>query len=269
MNKELVEIVVNKSFVELSMSEKEQLFEWCSTEEGFDQLKNVFIEVELMKNQSTENVRPSTKEKLDLLFTEKYKVGKAFRWNSSIGKVMYPFDKPFHRRPIIQIAALLLLLLLAFPVMVKTKEISNRSQLAKNEMKDGEKKISKPKKNKEQSPEESSNTPPEDQVYAADKQSSRKDLISVKARVEAVNDVPVQGGVNVSESDINYPIVSNLTENSNQVSPSVASASAADSKNQLSSFQSDGLYREVNNGVNFSKSISVTPSVLDLLSVAF
>ena len=256
MNKELVEIVVNKSFVELSMSEKEQLFEWCSTEEGFDQLKNVFIEVELMKNQSTENVRPSTKDKLDLLFTEKYKVGKAFRWNSSIGKVMYPFDKPFHRRPIIQIAALLLLLLLAFPVMVKTKEISNRSQLAKNEMKDGEKKISKPKKNKEQSPEESSNTPPENQLIAADKQSSRKDLIIEKATAEAVSDVPAQGGVNVSE-------------NSNQVSPSVASPSAADSKNQFSGFQPDGLYREVNNGVNFSKSISVTPSVLDLLSVAF
>ena len=256
MNKELVEIVVNKSFVELSMSEKEQLFEWCSTEEGFDQLKNVFIEVELMKNQSTENVRPSTKEKLDLLFTEKYKVGDAVRWNSSIGKLIYPFDKPFHRRPIIQIAALLLLLLLAFPLLMKNKEISKISQLAKNEVKEGEKKISKPKKNKEQSPEESSNTPPENQLIAADKQSSRKDLIIEKATAEAVSDVPAQGGVNVSE-------------NSYQVSPSVASASASDSKNQFSSDQPDGLYREVNNGVNFSKSISEIPSVLDLLSVTF
>jgi hypothetical protein len=153
--------------------------------------------------------------------------------------------------------------------MVKTKEISNRSQLAKNEVKNGEKKISKSKKNKEESPEESSSAPLENQVYAADKQSSSEDLTIVKAREEAVNDVPAQGVVNVSENDIPYSIDSYLSENSNQVSPSVASASAADSKNQFSSSQPDGFYREVKNGVNFSKSISEIPSVLDLLSVTF
>ena len=254
MNKELVEIVVNKSFVELSMNEKEQLFEWCSDEEGFDQLKNVFIEVELMKKQTVENVRPSTKEKLDLLFTEKYKVGGAARWNSSIGKLVYPFDKPFHRRPIIQIAALLLLLLLAFPLLMKNKEISKISQLAKNEVKENKRKIINPitKKN----PKENSANSEEDRIISTKKKSTTEDLQRENIRVESISDNREQSEINVSE-------------NSSQVSPIVASASAADSKNQFSSDQPDGLYRELNNGVNFSKSISEIPSVLDLLSVTF
>ena len=254
MNKELVEIVVNKSFVELSMNEKEQLFEWCSDEEGFDQLKNVFIEVELVKKQTVENVRPSTKEKLDLLFTEKYKVGGAARWNSSIGKLVYPFDKPFHRRPIIQIAALLLLLLLAFPLLMKNKEISKISQLAKNEVREGKRKIINPitKKNHK----ENSVNSEEDRIISTKKKSATEGVQRENIRVESISDNREQSEINVSE-------------NSNQVSPSVTSASAADSKNQFSSDQPDGLYREVNNGEYFSKSISEIPSVLDLLSVTF
>ncbi len=267
MNKELVEIVVNKSFVELSMNEKEQLFEWCSDEEGFDQLKNVFIEVELMKKQTIENVRPSTKEKLDLLFTEKYKVGAAARWNSSIEKLVYPFDKPFHRRPIIQIAALLLLLLLAFPLLMKNKEISTISQLAKNEVKEGKRKVINPI-TKKYLKVNSANSE-EDRIISTKRQSTTEDLKREKSRIESISDNSTQSEKNVIENDIPYSIDSYLSENSNQVSPSVSSASAADSKNQFSSSQPDGFYREVKNGVNFSKSISEIPSVLDLLSVTF
>ena len=267
MNKELVEIVVNKSFVELSMNEKEQLFEWCSDEEGFDQLKNVFIEVELMKKQSAENVRPSTKAQLDLLFTEKYKVGGTARWNSSTGKLIYPFDKPFHRRPIIQIAALLLLLLLVFPLLMKNKEISTISQLAKNEVKEGKRKVINPISKKY--PKVNSANSEEDRIISTKRQSTAEDLKREKSRIESISDNSTQSEKNVIENDIPYSIDSYLSENSNQVSPSVASASAADSKNQFSSSQPDGLYREVNNGVNFSKSISEIPSVLDLLSVTF
>ncbi len=114
MEQELVDIVLKRSFIELSKAEKDNLSEWCSNEEEFDQLKQVFLEVERMKEAQQEKVRPETKQSLDALFQQKHKKSPVMR-NHSVLSVIYPADKPFHKRPIVRIAAVALICLLALP----------------------------------------------------------------------------------------------------------------------------------------------------------
>ena len=52
MDQEIVDIVLKKSFFELTDVERKDVFEWCSSEEEFDQMKHVFMEIELMIKKS-------------------------------------------------------------------------------------------------------------------------------------------------------------------------------------------------------------------------
>lgn len=68
MEKELIDIVKTKKFVELSSTEKENLSEWVQTEEDFESMKFLYLGMEEMleENYPSENVKNS----LDKLFAE-------------------------------------------------------------------------------------------------------------------------------------------------------------------------------------------------------
>jgi len=68
MEKELIEIVKTKKFVELSSSERAILQEWIQTEEDFEAMKFLYVGMEdmLEENYPSENVKSS----LDKLFAE-------------------------------------------------------------------------------------------------------------------------------------------------------------------------------------------------------
>jgi hypothetical protein len=132
MEQEIVNCILHKSFFELSFQEKEELAEWCASEEEFDQLKNVFLEVERRKEQPREFVRRETKKSLDELFTRKHLKSPAF-WNLSVLTLLYPKDKSFFRRPIVQLAAVAILLFLAYPFF-NSNPLEKKVQFAKNEV---------------------------------------------------------------------------------------------------------------------------------------
>lgn len=138
MEKELTNIVLQKSYIELSMDERSELMEWCSSEEEYDQLKQVFIEVEAMKKSQTETVRPETKKSLDALFAEKHAQPAMF-WNKPVVVLLYPREKSIQRRPLVQIAAAALLLLLAYPIL-QTSPVNPERILAKIDVKTGSQK---------------------------------------------------------------------------------------------------------------------------------
>ena len=133
MEKELVDIIEDKKFIELTSSERESLKEWCSTEEEFDQLKMVFLGVEQMKTAHIMTPRAETKNSLDAIFAQKHSKIPPVFWYNTVFTVLYPTDKPIQRRPLMQIAAIGLLFLLVYPFVSNNKLIETNPQLAKVE----------------------------------------------------------------------------------------------------------------------------------------
>lgn len=114
MERDIVDIVNDKNFNELTAQERAELNDFCSSEEEFLQLKSVFAAVDGM--QAEELVpRAETKEKLDKLFYETHP-GAAPIWYNSFLAVAIPREKPIYRQPLLQIAAVVAVILLAIPL---------------------------------------------------------------------------------------------------------------------------------------------------------
>lgn len=127
MGRDIVDIVMEKSFVELNDEERAELSEFCATEEEFMQLKHVFASVESM-DFAQEEPRPEIKEKLDHLFEKTYPAAIPV-WYNSVFAVLIPKDKPLHRQPMLQIAAMLVLIFLTVPLM-QQEQTSNENLIA-------------------------------------------------------------------------------------------------------------------------------------------
>jgi hypothetical protein len=129
MNKDIVDIVMEKEFVELTEQERSELQEFCSTQEEYDQLKDVFTNVE---NMTFETVVPrqETKDRLDELFDQTYPKA-APMWYSSILTVLVPREKPIHRQPLMQIAAVALLFIMVVPLF-RSDMTADATMLADN-----------------------------------------------------------------------------------------------------------------------------------------
>lgn len=131
MEKELVNTVLEKEFNELSSNERVALNDYCTSEEEFEQLKMVFLSVESLKKSETLQPRVETKNSLDDIFAQKHGHKPRAIWYNSALVVLYPTEKTFVKRPLVQIAAVALLLLLAYPLVNSTKiQDQSETQLA-------------------------------------------------------------------------------------------------------------------------------------------
>jgi len=133
MEKDLVDIVMEKSYIELSASEKAELSEFCSSESEFNQLKDVFLGVEMMQFESF-TPKKETKDGLDSLFDDVHpKVAPI--WYMSILTTVVPKEKAVHRQPLVQIAVVGLLFFLAFPFF-QSEVVESAPQMARVEQKE-------------------------------------------------------------------------------------------------------------------------------------
>lgn len=131
MEKELVNTILEKEFNELSSNERVALNDYCTSEEEFEQLKMVFLSVESLKKSETLQPRVETKNSLDDIFAQKHGHKPRAIWYNSALVVLYPTEKTFVKRPLVQIAAVALLLLLAYPLVNSTKiQDQSETQLA-------------------------------------------------------------------------------------------------------------------------------------------
>lgn len=131
MEKELVNTVLEKEFNELSSNERVALNDYCTSEEEFEQLKMVFLSVESLKKSETLQPRVEIKNSLDDIFAQKHGHKPRAIWYNSALVVLYPTEKTFVKRPLVQIAAVALLLLLAYPLVNSTKiQDQSETQLA-------------------------------------------------------------------------------------------------------------------------------------------
>jgi hypothetical protein len=118
-----IELLQKKSFDSLSLSEKNNLREWCVNEEEFQALKNLFSGVNASINAIHEDV--NTKNKLDVLFDQQFKKNKPF----VLKDFLFPIGFNFIKQPAFQFA-FLAILFVGITILFLPKE---RVVLAKNE----------------------------------------------------------------------------------------------------------------------------------------
>jgi len=244
MDQEIVDIVLKKSFFELTDVERKDVFEWCSSEEEFDQMKHVFMEIELMKkNQEEATVHEDKKKSLDSLFNQKYKQQPAF-WSNSMVVSLYPIDRPFQRRPLVQIAALAILLLLSYPLYqnvhneVTEPRLSQNHQAKKTMLKEDFRTSENEKTEVLKSPESIGSSA---YIALVDRQENFESPAFEGAIVEAAS----------IDADLSASMVEELA-----TAPVVS--------------HSDGIYKGVAiDDANYSTSINETPDYLELLTAAF
>lgn len=131
MEKELVNKMMEKEFREMTDNEKIELREWCETEEEFDQLKQIFVGIEELKQVEKYTPRAETKKSLDDLFVQKHSNVKPMFWYNTILVALYPTEKPFSNRPLVRIAAIGLIALIAFQFVFNGKLAEPKQQISK------------------------------------------------------------------------------------------------------------------------------------------
>jgi hypothetical protein len=109
MEKELIDIVKTKKFVELSSTERANLSEWVQTEEDFESMKFLYLGMEEMleKTYPSENVKSS----LDKLFAETHPQPSFF---AGLLLFLFPPQKSLWFKPGFQIGTSLALAFLIF-----------------------------------------------------------------------------------------------------------------------------------------------------------
>jgi hypothetical protein len=239
MKKELVNTILEREFNELSSNERIALNEYCTSEEEYEQLKMVFLSVESLKKSETIQPRFETKNSLDDIFAQKHGQKPRAIWYNSALVVLYPTEKTFVKRPLVQIAALALLLLLAFPIVNSTKvQDQSESQLAEVKFKKQDAKATTAKSSSPESSSALAEPAPEPtvQTRSIDMEPLSEDMM-VAAPEMSYEAYP-------SEPEAVYAAVPILSE------------------------RPDGIYTG-SSIVTFSQAASAQPQVFDLLTTTF
>lgn len=135
MGRDIIDIIKEKEYHQLTSVERDEVKEFCTNEEEYEQMKSVFLSVDSL---SEEGIKPSekTKERLDELFIATYPKA-APLWYNSVLAVVVPKNKPLYRQPLFQLAAACMLLFLVF--YIPNVDLSQPStKLAQNEQVDEE-----------------------------------------------------------------------------------------------------------------------------------
>ena len=125
MKKDIIDIVAEKEFMELTSEERTELNEFCTNEQEYNQLKNVLLNVSSLKAEPV-SPRKETKESLDRLFETSFPRS-APLWQSSVLAAVIPRDKPLYKQPLMHLAAVALLLILVVPMFQQEISIAKTS----------------------------------------------------------------------------------------------------------------------------------------------
>ena len=131
MEKKIQDIIENNTFEQLSDQTLLELKDWCTTRDEFNQLKHLFETLSTIQQKEALAPKKQTKESLDALFMKKHSMGKSASLSNSILRTIYPIDKEFYRRPLVQLAALIVIVLLVVPFLNAPEKItSNLTKIA-------------------------------------------------------------------------------------------------------------------------------------------
>ena len=131
MEKKIQDIIENNTFDQLSEQTLLELKDCCTTRDEFNQLKSLFETLSTLQQKSNLDPNKQTKESLDALFMKKHSMGKSVSLSNSILRTIYPIDKEFYKRPLVQLAALIVIVLLVVPYLTAPDKLtSSQNQVA-------------------------------------------------------------------------------------------------------------------------------------------
>lgn len=240
MEKELIDLIAEKNFEQLNAAERESLGEWCASEEEFQQMKDLFFGLEVLKNEARITPRQETKKSLDDIFASTHSEPKTILWYNSLWMTVYPKDKAVFRRPLIQMAAAVVLLVLISPLFFQTAIETGKIQTAKNEVKQ----VEEPKIENNLTKQTKSLNIPESKLNVA--QIVEKQVVVVKVK----NVRAAEMAEDLKREDVEFAAVE----------PSVSAGAVFD--------HPDGIFKEEKT-IAFSQAAKDQPGFLDLLTATF
>ena len=261
MERDVMDIVKEKEFIELSAAERAELGELCSSEEEFNQMKAMFAGIGAM-DWSNPAPKAETKESLDHLFAQKHPKAAPVWYNAPLA-VLRPKGKPFYRQPLVQAAAVALLVFMAYPFMKSNVMTSDTAQVAAldeestSEMKDAETQV-------EERLDESKELDVTEQDDALVE--TRKEIVS--PNVEGVTSTPNQP---LSDDPTSFHTTTALTfatTEATSIKELAVSGTAGDVAFETGSTHPDGVFIGDKTEV-FSSPASREPAVFDLLTSTF
>ena len=242
MEKELVDLIAEKNFDQLNATEREALGEWCASEEEFQQMKDLFFGLEVLKNENRMTPKQETKNSLDDIFAATHSEPKTILCYNSVWMTVYPKEKAVFRRPLIQMAAAVVLLVLISPLFFQTAIETGKVQSAKNEIKQDE----EPKIENEVVKQTDVKVESTTVSNTAISQDDDKEVL-----VAQVEDLPSSEMVDVLKREV---------VEFTSVAPSVAAGAVFD--------HPDGIFKEEKT-IAFSQAAKDQPGFLDLLTATF
>jgi len=130
MEKDYLNIIKEKEFIELSSTERAELADICTSEEEFNATKAMLRNVDSIIVEPI-TPEPKTKASLDSLFAQSYPKAAPI-WYNSVFAVIVPKEKPLYRQPLLQVAAAFLIFWMVFPFFNSELKTENK-KLAKVE----------------------------------------------------------------------------------------------------------------------------------------
>lgn len=252
MERDIIDIVGSKEFIELTNSEKIELAEFCTSEDEYNQLKNVFKNINAM-NIEVPTPKAETKKDLNALFVQTYPKAAPI-WYNSVFTAVVPKNKPIYRQPLMQVAALVLLLFLAIPLF--NSDFLKPNQLAEN-------KVEK---------DESSGLIEAENDLEGDLQDAKKEIDIAEDSFEEVNVMEVvepSDGIDI----VAQPVLAEISVDSE--AGSIATTMVADEIDDAFFDHPDGVFvaamteDPVESSIMMSVPASETEDLLDLLTVTF
>ena len=250
--KDVFDIIAERNFDQLNKEEQSLVAEVCANEDEFLQMKQVLLQVADMNAVQQEEPSPKVKASLDDIFAAQTFPKTAPIWYNKLWVAAYPKDKKLYQRPIIQVAAVLLLIVGILPMMMNT-DFETVPSIAKLE------------KPVQESKKEETLVTENDEVKSREKSEgklNKSETILEEQEMNVAEDVRTdQPSAFFMEKD--------KLETYRSIAPSVATApSKAEAK--LFIDHPDGVF---NGGITVSDKYSVTvseqPEILDLLTATF
>ena len=252
MREDFTEHIFKKSFLELTAEEKNSIAEWCTSEEDFEQMASVIHLAQGIRTENQFEPTAATKDSLDALFMQRHPKAISSNWYGAVMAVINPAEQVFYRRPLMQVAAILCVILIALPFLFDNgisapKQKNGGSISAKNERAPMQKKIKETKKEQEVKLNREEATPilhASSEISSNQVESTASFSNSAEMSFSEVMDEPVAVAMMVEEA------------------PAMRIATKSEAYSHP-----DGIYSGV--PVKYSLSAKDKPGLLDLITVAF
>lgn len=134
MDSKIEYIIKNFEYYELDDTQKELIVDWAENSDEFEALQNTLLATDQFVQSQESELNPTIKQRLDVRFNEKHNQ-KRLVWYNKLWVFLWPNDSPFYKRPLIQFAAICLIVAITIPFF---PDIS-QPQLAMNDKKQEEK----------------------------------------------------------------------------------------------------------------------------------